>query len=261
MTISRFISEARGRNQLLFMAGALSAVLFVLFFTLSLFDERTVLGANTWVKPMKFVLSFLVFSWTFAWILVYLPDKKKVRLISRGLVLCMAAEILPIAIQASRGVPSHFNTSTLFDIAVFQVMGFFILLNTIIVIYCCIQFFKPTPGLRSDLRLSIQAGLVLFILGAISGGMMVGLSAHSVGEADGGDGIPFLNWNTNSGDLRVAHFFTLHGLQFVPILVYLAGLVKRSLPMAILVISLYSALCLWLHAQALNAAPFLSLTR
>ena len=73
--------------------------------------------------------------------------------------------------------------------------------------------------------------------------------AHTVGEADGGAGIPILNWSLHHGDLRISHFLGLHAMQILP---FLAWLLKLR-PMGSFILSAgYGALCFYLLTLALN---------
>ncbi len=46
--------------------------------------------------------------------------------------------------------------------------------------------------------------------------------AHTVGAPDVGPGLAGVGWSTRHGDLRVPHFFGLHGVQIIPFLGWLA---------------------------------------
>jgi hypothetical protein len=101
---------------------------------------------------------------------------------------------------------------------------------------------------------------LIFFLGAISGGMMVTHHAHAYGVPDGGPGLPFFNWSTKGGDMRAAHFLTLHAVQALPLFVFfIASQFRKPKTATATFALLYAALCLGLHFMALGSMPILPL--
>jgi len=182
-------------------------------------DDRLILGINPWIKPTKFLLSVGIYLVTFAWMIprVHGAERSKA-VIAWGVLIVMSGEIVAILMQAARGTTSHFNVASLFDAVVFQAMGVMILINTGLVAWLLMLFMRsPEPMPRAQLA-GIRLGLLLFLIGGLEGGMMIAANAHAVGVPDGGPGLPFVNWSTEGGDLRAAHFVGLHALQALPIL-------------------------------------------
>jgi hypothetical protein len=202
------------------ITGWLNLALLAGMIAASLFDHRLVMGINPWIKPIKFAASITIYVWTVAWLLQYLPRPQ--RLISWGISAAMIVEISCIALQAARGTTSHYNNSTPFDSAVFGIMGLWILVNTILVARLLWLFSRPVPMARAIL-LGVRLGLVMFLLASFEGGVMLGHQGHTVGIADGGPGLPLVNWSTRAGDLRIAHFAGFHALQVLPLIGWIAG--------------------------------------
>lgn len=206
------------KNKILFWLGAVHLLIFVCLLIYYPFNNISVLGINSTIKPMKFALSIWIFSWTMALILNYVSDIRKVKIYSWVAVISAGFEQIAITIQALRGELSHFNTSNMVGIIVFSLMGVFILILTFWTIYITVVFARQKPSeLKPAIRLSILIGLIFFIIFSFFGGYISGLQGHTVGGADGGKGLWFLNWSTTYGDLRVAHFFGIHSLQIIPL--------------------------------------------
>ena len=178
-------------------------------------DHRTILGLNPWIKPAKFAMSIAIYAWTLAWFFPYLTGPAWTKgLVRWGTVVTMVVEIVCIAGQSLRGVPSHFNDASAFDIAVFGVMGSMILFSTGLDVLLLVLFFRRHVALPAAYLWGIRTGIAGVIVGAGIGLLMVAKNSHSVGGPDGGPGLPMLNWNTQHGDLRPAHVLALHACRF-----------------------------------------------
>ena len=80
------------------------------------------------------------------------------------------------------------------------------------------------------------------------------------GQATDDHGLALMGWSRTGGDLRVAHFFALHGQQVIPAIGW--GLVAARFPLAkagvVLASAAYVALIAFTFAQALQGRPFLA---
>jgi len=254
-----WLAEIRKRNAILYTVGWLHLALFAMCLFLYFVKPVAIAGINGWIKPMKFALSLCIYLWTFGWLLHYIGDAKKVKVITWTIAACMCVEMIIIFVQAWRGVGSHFNISTPLNGALFATMGTFIGINSLAVLYTLILFINGSTNLTGGELLAWQMGLFLFFVGGISGGMMSGHLAHTYGSGDGGPGLPFVNWSTQAGDMRPAHFLTLHGLQLLPLFYYaMFRRTEKSRLGLMVVFVLFLFVCLALHVMALRGVPLIA---
>ena len=267
MTAREFLGELYRRDPVLALTGWGTLALFAAMLLVAPFDGRTVAGLNPWVKPLKFCVSVTAYVWTLAWFVGHLrTHPHAVRLVSWGTALVFVGEMACIVMQAARGVTSHYNIKTPFDAAVFSAMGFLIAFNTLLVAVTLALFFLRTSRPLAPAYLwGVRAGLLLFFLGSVEGMAMISNMAHTVGAPDGGPGLPFVNWSTRSGDLRVAHFLAFHALQLLPLTGFLLGRYRpewtrsRQVACVIAFALLYAAGVSLIFWQAMAGRPLLSL--
>jgi hypothetical protein len=254
------ITELRHRDPLLFWTGAVMLLAFIVVALISIGDTRTVLGINPWIKPMKFLTSVTMFMWTIAWFMPEARDGRARKVVSWTIALMMSGEILAIVYQAARGTQSHFNHRTAFDAMIFSAMGVMIMINTVATAVFLWILRRDTPPQRAGYIWGIRLGLIVFLLASAEGGLIVANNAHTVGAPDGGAGLPFVNWSTTHGDLRVAHFVGMHALQGLPLLGFFLD--RNRIPARNL---LFAVSILWLAVMggllimAMQGRPLLSL--
>ena len=259
------LKELYLRDPVLVFAGWIHVFLFLVALMLFFMDGREILGINAWIKPMKFTLSIAVYAWTMAILLSFLAISDTVqRVISWTISLTMFIEILCIFIQSIRGVPSHFNFDTGFDGAVFGAMGVMIGINTFVIVVVLFLFFTHAKALPALVMWGIRIGILGFLLGSAVGSNMVGHMAHTVGAPDGGPGLPFVNWSTIAGDLRIAHFLGLHTLQLFPLVAWgLSSLNPVSEKMKVGLFSVfvivYGCTTISIYAQAYSGKPLIAI--
>ena len=207
-------------NPPLSWTGWANVALAVLALVLLPLDHRLVTGTLVWIKPLKFALSVVAFSWTLGWLLADLPGpaQRAVRRLSWGVAVSMVVEQGAIFIQAARGTTSHYNYASLLDGLLFSAMGIFIIVNTVMTLWALYLVWRYRPHGPAGYVWGLRLGLLIFIVGSVMGGMMIRLSQHTVGAPDGGPGLPGLGWSTRAGDLRAAHFLGMHALQALPLL-------------------------------------------
>lgn len=259
-----FVVELRRRNPVLWKTGWLHIGLFLLTLVLMPFDDRLVTGVNPWIKPMKFSLSIAIYVWTAGWLLEYLRFRQRLwNILTWGISASMIVEILCIMTQAARGTTSHYNIATPLDGVIFSLMGIMIMVNTVLAGIMLYAFFRHETGLPPAYLWGIRLGIIVFLAGSAVGQHMIANFAHTVGGADGGPGLPFVNWSTRYGDLRIAHALGLHALQLLPFAGYISGRKFADARTArggiFLFTALYLAIVVALYVQAVLGRPLIEL--
>jgi hypothetical protein len=238
-------------------------------------DSRVITGAPAWLKPAKFAISTAIFSGTIAWLYRYITIWPGfMRAIGWLLSAVLVFEVAIIDVQAARGTTSHFNAATPLDAVLFAIMGggiVFLWLGSVAVLIALFRQKFENPAWGWLLRL----GMLTTALGSAGGGLMLRMTpeqavalhanhtvravgGHTVGAPDGGPGLPGVGWSTQHGDLRVPHFFGLHGLQIIPFIGWLSLRRRRDqaagkqIGFAFAIAGSYLALVGILTAQALR---------
>ncbi len=241
------------RSALLFYFGAFFLLVALICLVLLTLTREEVLGVNAYLKPLKFLLSSAILSWTLAWYVGYLQPSVRLD-VAVGLIIAMLCfQDLYIFVQAVRGMMSHFNVSTPFYSRMFSMMAVGSTVLTFGVLYIGFEFWRRSfDNIPLHYLWAIRLGFLVFGLFAFQGFLMGARMSHTVGAPDGSEGWPIVNWSRRFGDLRVAHFVGMHALQVLPLLSFY---VLRNTKLTIAVGVIYLVLASITLGQALKSKP------
>lgn len=231
------ILAAARRQPLLALTVAVNLALLLVALIGLVIDPRTVLGAPTWMKTLKFTISVALYAGTLIWVLNAITRRPRlVRFIGNASGVIFLIEIGIIVLQAARGVPAHFNAATVLDGVLFSIMGIGITSMWALNVIAFVLLLREKMQTRA-MTWAVRGGLMIALIGMAlaffmtspnatqmaalqSGQRLSMIGAHNVNALVDGQTrmLPVLGWNLDGGDLRIAHFIGLHAIQALPLL-------------------------------------------
>ena len=188
-----------------------------------MFSGGQALETSAWIKPIKFSVSFTSFVWTVSLFLSALDlPRWQQKLCRYAMVGSITLEMASLATQAWRAI--HIGALTRVDVIAAQATSAMISVVTLVSVWLLAMFLRSSRSLRlldQAQILAIRLSMGIFLVGNAIGGYMLARGSHTVGATDGGQGLPFVNWSTVAGDLRIAHFIALHAIQIIPLFAWL----------------------------------------
>jgi hypothetical protein len=228
-------------------------------------DDRTLAGISVWIKPLKFWISGGIYILTLGFFMTKYPySTKKKNIINNIVSWTLLLEVGIIFYQATRGVRSHYNQESLFDGLLFAAMGILIAINVVIMALLAFDAARLKLKVAKPIQIGILIGWIVIIIGSWVGGQMISQMGHNVGIADGGEGLPIVNWSTVAGDLRIAHFFGLHGIQIIPLFAWMLvkkwnTTTRKKVIVVIIFGLLFAAWIAYMFYQAKQGIPLIKL--
>ena len=252
----------QGRSMIFVQLTALSALLVIATLIWGQLDQRTLDGVPVWVKPAKFSISFLVHFATLTIIVAVMsPENAALRIVAGvGWVLAtvFVAEMVYLIFQAVQAQHSHFNDTTSFHSMMYSLMGLgavVLVALPVVIAWLAKDDIAFGPATQSGIW---WGAIISFVLTVIIGGYLGGNGSHFVGDQSNPELVlPFFGWSTEVGDLRPAHFLSLHALQVLPLIGLWADRADHGITTIWVAGFIYLTLTITLFIQALFGQPLI----
>jgi hypothetical protein len=245
-TLQGYWTNAAGYQRFLYGVAALLLASAVFHTGVLLVTGGTLEGDTSWRKPILFGEAFGITTATIAWVMTFLPRRPRLCwVLAIALGVANVLEVAWVSFQQWRGVPSHFNSDSAFDEALFSAAGVTVVVTMLVILVVTVWSFVSLSA-PAPLAAALRAGLALLIVGLLLGVLMIVNGGHTFGD---------------DGDLKVAHALGLHAAQVLPALAWVllftrwSELRRRHITMA--AIAAYAVLVAVTAAQALRGlAPY-----
>ncbi|WP_433782837.1 hypothetical protein ACQPX6_23345 [Actinomycetospora sp. CA-101289] len=264
--------------RVLWVAGAALLVAMVVHLVAMVVLDGPVSGPVSLRKPATFAETGWLLCWSVAAVLPRLRTRPWQRHVVGGAVLAFAVvETAVMAVQAWRGVPSHYNFTTPLDAALVRggaagtavvfVVGMVVLLGVAL----------RSRGSAAGVRLGVVGGVVVVLVGAATGMVMIstnsGVYRGGIGSGFGVSGAYFgpeaatvgpdyagFRPATAGGDLVLPHAVGVHGMLLLAVpAVLLAGTTLAARTRLALVATMGAAVGLGLAVLLVHAFRMLPL--
>ena len=201
---------------------------FVVFAPAWIMETRMLDSANVWTKPQKFNVSLSLHFFTIAVLMQMVPrDVRNGWLLTIFSYLAAAGlvfEYVWVTLQAGQAKRSHFNNETVFEQIMYGLMGLGALFLMTITLALAWKIWREGDRTSKGLWLGAIIGLSFAFFSTLYFGFTMSSSGRYVGAplSGGGATVPFFGWSREYGDLRPAHFVSLHMMQTIPFAGWLA---------------------------------------
>lgn len=165
-------------------------------------------------KPGLFGISAGLTGWSILWVLTQLNPRRHDRGFALLMLTCLFLEVGLITLQYWRGVPSHFNRTTVEDAVIESFMLGLVALVTGGIAWLCVRAHARLSMSPAQVT-ALRAGL-WFLLTACGIGFLITV----VGAANLADGRSPEVWG-RAGVLKYPHGAVLHAIQTLPLLAFL----------------------------------------
>jgi len=260
VSLRGYWNESAGYQRFVYDVGVLFLLSGICHTAVFWMDGGSWSGPVSWRKPISFSFSFALISFSLAWVLSFLPRRAVWGWIVMGVYGgASVVETALIAMQTWRGVASHFNSETGFDELVFASMGVMIALVFGSIVAITVWTFRFLEA-SSSFAWAIKSGLLLLIAGQLLGGLLIREGFRQVEAGAASSPLIF----GSAGVMNVPHAVSLHALQVLPLLAWLAMFTlwdeTRRTRLVVAATAGYTGLVFVGIVQALGGEPPLSFT-